>query len=417
MRDFLTVFRYELKTQLAKKTAIVTTVIMMIVVLGVTFLPRIIALFSPGSQDPAQVVEGGAEMPSQLIDGAGYVLPEGPGAAVLSPILGEAEGQRYADQAALEQALRDKTIEVGFVIQPDYSYEAIYLDRSMEDRRDSQLGAVLTQLKKQQLIAEKGITAQDFSAIEAAQAQGKTTVLGRNSMENYFLSFGLMLIVYMVVLLYGNGVSSIIAREKDSRTMEILITSTRPSSLILGKVAAAGVSALMQFGMVVAAAVVGYQLNKSLYPDMVTAMLSGTLTPSYVWTYLFFSFFGFILYLFLFAALGSTVSKMEDLGSATALVQFLFIFGYILATISANMPASTLSVVGSIIPFTSIMVMPLRSAVMTVPWSELILAGALMLVFVALFAFLSIKIYRWGSLNYGNKTKLSRIVKEALRGH
>ncbi|NLE69450.1 MAG: hypothetical protein GX611_04590, partial [Clostridiales bacterium] len=42
-------------------------------------------------------------------------------------------------------------------------------------------------------------------------------------------------------------------------------------------------------------------------------------------------------------------------------------------------------------------------------------AGALMLVFVAFFAYLSIKIYRWGSLNYGNKTRLTRIVKEALR--
>jgi len=221
--------------------------------------------------------------------------------------------------------------------------------------------------------------------------------------------------VYMMVLLYGNSVSTIIAREKDSRTMEILITSTRPSSLILGKVAAAGLSAVVQFGAVLLAAVAGYQLNRHLYPEIITAMLSGTLTASYVWSYLFFSFFGFILYLFLYAALGSTVSKMEDLGSATALVQFLFILGYFLATLAANMPSGTLAVISSIIPFTSIMVMPLRSAVITVPWGELILAGALMLLFVVFFAFLSIKIYRWGSLNYGNKTKLSRIVREALR--
>ncbi len=159
-------------------------------------------------------------------------------------------------------------------------------------------------------------------------------------MNNYALSFALMLLIYMIVLMYGNGVSSIIAREKDSRTMEILITSTRPTSLILGKVAAAGVAAIVQFGMVVLAAYVGYQLNRELYPPFVSMMLSGTLTPSFLWTYLFFSLFGFILYLFLFAALGSTVSKMEDLGSATALVQFLFIGGYILATFAANMPAS-----------------------------------------------------------------------------
>ena len=405
MRDFLTVFHYELKTQLTKKTAIVTTVILMVVMLLITSLPRIISLFDSG-----EVTQEGLA----FIQDAGYVLPGGETEALLVSLLGE-EPQRFDSRDALVQALQENGLEVGFVIQANLDYEAIYMDRSLEDSQDQQMAALLSQIKRQQLITRMGLTPGDFAAIEAAQVQGETTVLGRNSINNYAISFILMLTVYMMVLLYGNSVSTIIAREKDSRTMEILITSTRPSSLILGKVAAAGLSAVVQFGAVLLAAVAGYQLNHHLYPEIITAMLSGTLTASYVWSYLFFSFFGFILYLFLYAALGSTVSKMEDLGSATALVQFLFILGYFLATLAANMPSGTLAVISSIIPFTSIMVMPLRSAVITVPWGELILAGALMLLFVVFFAFLSIKIYRWGSLNYGNKTKLSRIVREALR--
>jgi len=405
MRDFFTVFHYELKTQLTKKTAIVTTVILMVVMLLITSLPRIISLFDSG-----EVTQEGLA----FIQDAGYVLPGGETEALLVSLLGE-EPQRFDSRDALVQALQENGLEVGFVIQANLDYEAIYMDRSLEDSQDQQMAALLSQIKRQQLITRMGLTPGDFAAIEAAQVQGETTVLGRNSINNYAISFILMLTVYMMVLLYGNSVSTIIAREKDSRTMEILITSTRPSSLILGKVAAAGLSAVVQFGAVLLAAVAGYQLNHHLYPEIITAMLSGTLTASYVWSYLFFSFFGFILYLFLYAALGSTVSKMEDLGSATALVQFLFILGYFLATLAANMPSGTLAVISSIIPFTSIMVMPLRSAVITVPWGELILAGALMLLFVVFFAFLSIKIYRWGSLNYGNKTKLSRIVREALR--
>jgi len=405
MRDFFTVFHYELKTQLTKKTAIVTTVILMVVMLLITSLPRIISLFDSGEVTQEGLV---------FIQDAGYVLPGGETESLLVSLLGE-EPQRFDSRDALVQALQENGLEVGFVIQANLDYEAIYMDRSLEDSQDQQMAALLSQIKRQQLITRMGLTPGDFAAIEAAQVQGETTVLGRNSINNYAISFILMLTVYMMVLLYGNSVSTIIAREKDSRTMEILITSTRPSSLILGKVAAAGLSAVVQFGAVLLAAVAGYQLNHHLYPEIITAMLSGTLTASYVWSYLFFSFFGFILYLFLYAALGSTVSKMEDLGSATALVQFLFILGYFLATLAANMPSGTLAVISSIIPFTSIMVMPLRSAVITVPWGELILAGALMLLFVVFFAFLSIKIYRWGSLNYGNKTKLSRIVREALR--
>jgi len=408
MKHFSTVFNYELKTQLTKKAGIVTMVIMMILALLGTSVPRIIALFETGRGDESVVAADSVDAK------AAYVLPNEDIKALLAPVTGP--NPRLMDSREdLVAALQAGSIEVGFVVTPDLGYEAIYQDRSMYDTRDTAFQSALTTLKKAQLITSHGLTMEDFNAIEGTEAQGQTTILGKNSGTTYFLTFILMMMVYMIVLMYGATVSSIIAREKDSRTMEILITSTRPSALILGKVAAAGVAAVIQFGLVVLAAVIGFQLNKSTYPPEIAMMVSGTLTTGYLLTFLFFSFFGFILYLFLYAALGSTVSKMEDLGSATGLVQFLFIFGYVMASIAAQTPTSTLAVVASIIPFSAIMVMPMRAGVITVPWGQLILAGALMLVFVAFFAYLSIKIYRWGSLNYGNKTRLTRIVKEALR--
>lgn len=407
MRDFKTVFAFEFKTQMAKRTAIVTTLVIMMIVLIVTSLPRIISLFSGGGDDQG--------LPQSAIAGAGYVKSEGETQAMLEQILGK-DAPCYPDREALVKALNDKDVEVGFVVNPDdLSYEALYQDKPMEDSRDSMLGNILTNSKRERLMVEKGLSAADYQAIQNVNAEGTTTILGQNSMSNYMVTFLLMLLVYMIVLIYGSSVSSIIAREKDSRTMEILITSTRPTQLIIGKVMAAGLAAVIQFGFIIIAGVVGFQLNKSTYPPELLMMVSGTITTSYLVTYLFFTITGFILYLFLYAALGSTVSKMEDLPSATALVQFLFIAGYVLASFTANIPNSAVAVAGSIIPFTSVMVMPLRMGMSTVPMAELLIAGVLMIAFVVLFAYLSIKIYRWGSLNYGNKTKLSRIVKEALR--
>ncbi len=406
MRDFKTVYLYELKTQLTKKSAIVTTLVIMVILLVVTSLPRLISLFDDG---------GTATGSAGAIQGAGYVIPDRSLQGLLAPVLGEAINTPYASRDEMVLALQEKEIQVGFVVNPDLSWEAVYQDRSMGDSSDAVLGGILSRVKREQMILERGLTPEDFSAIESARAEGTVSVMGRSGMENYFVAFAMMLAVYMMVLLYGNGVSSVIAREKDSRTMEILITSTRPSSLILGKVAASGTAAAVMFGALVLAGFAGFQLNKGTYPQMLLGMLSSSLTPGFVWSYIFFSLFGFILYLFLFAALGSTVSKMEDLSSATALVQFLFIAAYLLATASAQMPDSTLAVIGSVIPFTSVMVMPLRGAMTTVPWEQFVLSGLLMLAAVAFFAFLSIKIYRWGSLNYGNKTKLGRVVREALR--
>ncbi len=412
MKHFATVFNYELKTQLTKKAGIVTMVVLIIIALVGTSVPRIIALFDK-PEKPGTSTEMTAPQPA-ADSVIGYVVADADATRLLAPAIGE-NPKLYDSRDALVKAIEGEEVELGFVIDQSLNYEAIFKDRSMYEERDTQFGKALTHMKKEQMILSHGLTVDDFNAIENQSAQGQLTILGKNSGNNYLLSFVLMLVVYMVVLMYGNTVSSIIAREKDSRTMEILITSTRPSSLILGKVAAAGVAAVLQFGLVVLAAYIGFQVNKSTYPEIVLMMVSGSLSSSYLLTYLFFSFFGFILYLFLFAALGSTVSKMEDLGSATALVQFLFIFSYVMATIAAQTPNSTLAVVASIIPLSAIMVMPIRAGLVSVPWSQLILAGGLMLLAVAFFAFLSIKIYRWGSLNYGNKTKLSRIVKEALR--
>lgn len=412
MKHFATVFNYELKTQLTKKAGIVTMVVLIIIALVGTSVSRIIALFDK-PEKPGTSTEMTAPQPA-ADSVIGYVVADADATRLLAPAIGE-NPKLYDSRDALVKAIEGEEVELGFVIDQSLNYEAIFKDRSMYEERDNQFGKALTHMKKEQMILSHGLTVDDFNAIENQSAQGQLTILGKNSGNNYLLSFVLMLVVYMVVLMYGNTVSSIIAREKDSRMMEILITSTRPSSLILGKVAAAGVAAVLQFGLVVLAAYIGFQVNKSTYPEIVLMMVSGSLSSSYLLTYLFFSFFGFILYLFLFAALGSTVSKMEDLGSATALVQFLFIFSYVMATIAAQTPNSTLAVVASIIPLSAIMVMPIRAGLVSVPWSQLILAGGLMLLAVAFFAFLSIKIYRWGSLNYGNKTKLSRIVKEALR--
>ncbi len=78
-------------------------------------------------------------------------------------------------------------------------------------------------------------------------------------------------------------------------------------------------------------------------------------------------------------------------------------------------PAGTAAVITSLIPFTAVMVMPIRAGMMTVPIAELLISGALMLASLAVFAWLSIKIYRWGSLNYGNKLNMKKLFREVIK--
>ncbi len=120
------------------------------------------------------------------------------------------------------------------------------------------------------------------------------------------------------------------------------------------------------------------------------------------------------MYLFLYASLGSIVSKVEDVSSATAPVVFLFLIGYIVSSFSMSAPNSNLVMIVSLIPFTSVMLMPFRTAIATVPTWQYLLSGGLLLVTTILLAFLSIKIYRQGTLNYGNKRGIVHAIKAAF---
>lgn len=127
--------------------------------------------------------------------------------------------------------------------------------------------------------------------------------------------------------------------------------------------------------------------------------------------FLLFTVFGYLLYLFIYASLGSLVSKIEDVGSSVTPVTLLFIVAYAVSAMGMEMPSSIIVKIASFVPFTSILAMPVRNFQMSIPWYEISISLILMLLTTLFFAYVSIKIYRMGSLNYGNKIKVSKAIK------
>ncbi len=411
MRSFRIVFGYELKNQLGKKSLIVTTLILTLVMMGVTFIPRLSALFAGGGNAGAP-----ASGHTALVDGIGYTSQDEALLQRLRDELGLGAENIYADRDSLVKDVQGKKLETGFVLTSPTAFEALWQDKELEVGASDRLAETLKRMYVNDRLAEKNITLEELTALQGTQVQYTDTIYGKNSANSVFLAFGLLFVVYLIVLIYGSITSTMIAREKDSKTMELLITSCKPSALILGKVAASGVSAVVQMAIIFLGAFIGYRINQSAMPPFVTAMLSGTLTMQYVLTYVLYSVVGYVMYLFLYAAVGSTVSKVEDVSNATGLVQILFVAGYVSASFAMQMPNSLLAVATSIFPFTSLMVMPLRSAIVTVPAWQYTLSGGLLIFTCVLLAALSIRIYRWGTLNYGNKKGLIHAVKMVMKG-
>ena len=193
--------------------------------------------------------------------------------------------------------------------------------------------------------------------------------------------------------------------------MELLITSTKPKTLILGKVAAAGLMGVLQISALVLTVFIGFMLNKTNYPEILLGMIQGSMTLDTLFVYILFSVLGYILYLFIYASLGSLVSKVEDVSAAVAPITFLFVFAYLAASLAMQMPDNAIIKVTSFIPFVSLFTMPIRYMLTSVPFLSIVVSSVIMIGTVGLFAALSIYIYRFGSLNYGNRIKLKEVMK------
>ena len=155
----------------------------------------------------------------------------------------------------------------------------------------------------------------------------------------------------------------------------------------------------------------GFIINQNSYPQEIVDGLFGGLSMDGLLIFLMFTVFGYILYLFIYASLGSLVSKIEDVSSSVTPITLLFIVAYGIAAVGMEAPNTLLVKVSSFVPFSSILTMPVRYFQMSVPWYELAISMVLMLLTTLFFAYVSIKIYRMGSLNYGNKIKLSKAIK------
>lgn len=409
MRGFKTVFNYEFKTLFSKKSAIISTAIVALVVFLLFNIPRFILWFS--NEDNAENERNPYEI---IVKDTSYVFEDKQMLESIKSMLNLKDEKIYSSRDELINAIENGDVNMGFVVEGPLKYESIWLNKELEYQTEIMFSEILKQLNITSMLIEKGVSPQEAIKLQSMQPEGTSTILGKDRSSNTMVAFILLFIVYILVLMYGNVTSTIIAREKDSRTMELLITSTKASNLILGKVAASGLSAVIQMSIIALAGFIGFTINKELMPEYILSALSGTLTREYIISYLYFTITGYILYLFLYAALGSTVSKVEDVASSTGPISFLFVLGYFSASFAMQDPDSLFVVITSIIPFTSLMVMPFRFAVSAVPVWQYLLSGGLLLVTTVLLAMLSIRIYRQGTLNYGNKIGLMKSIKLAF---
>lgn len=195
--------------------------------------------------------------------------------------------------------------------------------------------------------------------------------------------------------------------------MELLITSAKPVSMMFGKVVASCLAGFIQLLAVFGSAILFYSINKNQWEgNIIVASIFDMPLELFVYMLIFFVL-GFFIYAFMFGAIGSTASKVEDINTSVMPVTLLFVAGFILVIMSMSdgNVDSLLMRICSYVPFVSPMAMFTRIAMSTVPFYEILISIVVLIVSVVGIGVISAKIYRVGVLLYGTTPKIGSIIK------
>ena len=156
-----------------------------------------------------------------------------------------------------------------------------------------------------------------------------------------------------------------------------------------------------------------YNINKSSWGDNeIVRSIFNIPVDLFVYMLIFF-ILGFLIYAFLYGAIGSTASKLEDINTSVMPITFLFIFAFfvVIFSMTNGNVDNILMKICSHIPFTSPMAMFTRIAMSTVPFYEILISIIILVGSVIGVGVISAKIYRVGVLLYGASPKLGAIIK------
>ncbi len=227
---------------------------------------------------------------------------------------------------------------------------------------------------------------------------------------NVFIMMVMSFVLYFSIIYCAAQVSTSITTEKTSKIIETLVTSTSPKTIVLGKTIGIGLVGLAQLILIITTVIVSAKI--SLDEEMLNIFLDvSNITPYLgIMTILYF-IFGYFTFAFLYALTGSMVSKPEDIQSANGPVSIIAIVGFYLGYFSIAIdPTSNISSFAAMFPLSSPFCMPGRIMIGLATNIEAISSIVILGIVVWIISRITIKIYSNAILNYGTKLSL----KDAL---
>jgi len=326
----------------------------------------------------------------------------------------------YPSLAAGQAALEAGDIDALYAIEPDYAESgAVSVYVSTLSIKAQETESLMRDFLLRSLLV--AVDAPDYEALylrlrnPAVINETRLTDSGAaeqtNEGQNFLLVYAFGLLLMMSVFWGGGYLMQSVVQEKESRIIEIMLSSVRPTALLLGKILAMGLLSLFQVAMLVGTFVViaaqAGNLIESLGDITVSA---GTLVLFAVYFVLGFLFFGSLM-----AGIGALSTSVRDSQNLVTLVTLPAAIPFFFLTVFVEEPNGTLAVVLSLFPLTGALSMVMRIAITDVPLVQLVLGLALQGLAVAFAIWLAGRLFRVNTLLMGNMPSL-RDLPRLVRG-
>ena len=408
MRNTLLVIKHEIRTTIGKRSFWIMTFLFPALIVGLSLGSQLLAEKSFADEEEAEIMQSEAAGITGLVDEAGLILR-------LPPDVPAKLLQRFPNQASAQSALEANELDRYYLIPEDFRQtgEVILVVSDYSPLTNLSSNTLFEYIIDANLLGDDTLarfmidpTPNEVFYPQAVDVQAEDD----SGVVSFLVPYTTMMLFFMLISMTGNMMLASVTKEKENRTMEVLILSLRPRELMMGKLIGLGIVALLQMSIWLG----GGLLAQGGGGQVLRSALA-TLTPSFILWALAYLTLGYLMYASMLGALGSLAPTAREGAQFSFLVMLPLFIPLVLNTIFVESPHGGLATFLSLFPLSAPTSMVTRMASGAVPvWQPIVglvgLAGT-----TFLFVSLAARFFRADTLLSSASLTRQRLLR-ALRG-
>ena len=400
MKNFWSIFTFTYKETIRNKALIISTIITLIVMLGFFNMDKIVGLFNrEGSKDLIMI---STEANNKFFDSNTL---ESLNDDDFKVVLSKDSEETNKVKTEIENGKSDYKALLEVSTGKEVSGK-LYVNELPGDSLMKKVNTILNDIKFVFSMEKFNITPEEYANI-MTPAQLDVVQTGNASHERMALVYALVFGIYIITLTFGSMVANSVIEEKSNRIMETLITMAKPMELFFGKVLGICAVGLTQIAVILGSGLIMLKTSGT----SLEVLSSLNLNASIIFAFVAYFLLGYLTFSMLYAAVASLATSSQDVNSSMGAITLVFVGVFLLAMNCMFNIESTLAKVFSYIPFASPLIMFERIVLSKVTFMEILITTIINVGFIILVGFFSSKLYKKGTLHYGKKASLIKIIR------